>query len=170
MNHQQIVERLSTNSDVFKHLLQGVPEDQARWKPAADRWSLLEVVNHLYDEEFEDFGKRIELVLSDPARPWPPIDPEGWVVQRRYNERNFRESLSNFLTAREASLVWLNEQTAADWEAIHHHPSMGPMSAELLLANWLAHDLFHIRQIAELQFAGLSKQVAPISLEYSGWE
>jgi len=170
MNHQQIIERLRANCDVFKHLLQDVPEDQARWKPAPERWSLLEIVNHLYDEEIEDFGRRIELVLSDPACPWPPIDPEGWVVQRGYNERNFRESLSNFLAAREASLGWLNEQKSIDWRTTHHHPRMGPMSAELLLANWLAHDLFHIRQIAELQFAGLSKQVAPVSLKYSGWE
>jgi len=170
MNQQQIIGRLRTNCDVFKHLLQGVAEDHARWKPAAERWSLLEIVNHLYDEEIEDFGKRIELVLGDPASPWPPIDPEGWVVQRRYNDRNFRESLSNFLAAREASLGWLNEQKSADWRTTHHHPRMGPMSAELLLANWLAHDLFHIRQIAELQFAGLSKDVAPVSLKYSGWE
>ena len=170
MIYEQIVERLRANCDVFKHLLQDVPQDQARWKPAPERWSLLEIVNHLYDEEIEDFGRRIELVLSDPDRPWPPIDPEGWVVQRGYNERNFRKSLSNFLAAREASLGWLNEQKSADWRTTHHHPRMGPMSAELLLANWLAHDLFHIRQIADVQFAGLSKQVAPVSLKYSGWE
>jgi hypothetical protein len=170
MIYEQIIERLRMNCDVFKYLLQGVPEDQARWKPAPERWSLLEIVNHLHDEEIEDFGTRIELVLSDPARPWPPIDPEGWVVQRGYNERNFRESLSDFLAAREASLGWLNEQKSAAWGTTHHHPRMGAMSAELLLANWLAHDLFHIRQIAELQFAGLSEHVAPLSLKYSGWE
>ena len=170
MIYEHIVERLRTNCDVFKHLLHGVPQDQARWKPTPDRWSLLEIINHLYDEEIEDFGKRIELVLSDSARLWPPIDPEGWVVQRGYNERNFSESLSNFLAARKASLKWLNEQKSAYWGATHHHPRMGPMSAELLLANWLAHDLFHIRQIADLQFAVLSKQVAPVSLKYSGWE
>jgi len=47
---------------------------------------------------------------------------------------------------------------------------MGPMSAELILANWLAHDLFHIRQVTDLQFAYLTERVKPVSLDYSGWE
>ena len=170
MYHYQIIERLRVNRETFKYLFQGISEDQARWKPAADRWSLLEVVNHLYDEEREDFRSRLALVLSDPSQPWPPIDPEGWVVERGYNGRTLKESLDNFLAEREASLRWLSKQASVDWQATHHHPRMGPLSAELLLANWLAHDLFHIRQVADLQFAGLAKQAAPISLKYSGWE
>jgi hypothetical protein len=38
-------------------------------------------------EKNEDFRKRLELVLNNPEDPWPPIDPEGWVVQRNYNNR-----------------------------------------------------------------------------------
>jgi len=170
MNHHLIINQLRVNCEVFKNLFQNVSEDQARWKPAKDRWSILEVVNHLYDEEREDFRKRLELVLSNPDRPWPPIDPEGWVVQRNYNERNLKESAGNFLAEREASLRWLNNQNSPDWQATHHHPQMGPMSAGLLLANWSAHDFFHIRQLADLLFAYLTKQVAPVSLNYSGWE
>ncbi|MEJ2168550.1 MAG: DinB family protein [Desulfobacterales bacterium] len=170
MNHHQIIARLGINGEVFKYLFQSLSDDQARWKPGKNRWSMLEVINHLYDEEREDFRQRLELVLSDPGRPWPPIDPEGWVVQRGYNGRNLTESVHNFLAEREASLRWLNKQNSADWQAAHHHPQMGPMSAELLLANWLAHDLFHIRQAADLHFAYLGEQAAPVSLKYSGWE
>jgi hypothetical protein len=170
MNHHQIIARLGINGEVFKYLFQSLSDDQARWKPGKNRWSMLEVINHLYDEEREDFRQRLELVLSDPGRPWPPIDPEGWIAQRGYNGRNLTESVHNFLAEREASLRWLNKQNSADWQAAHHHPQMGPMSAELLLANWLAHDLFHIRQAADLHFAYLGEQAAPVSLKYSGWE
>lgn len=170
MNHHQIIARLGINCEVFKSLFQSLSDDQARWKPGENRWSMLELINHLYDEEREDFRQRLELVLSDPGRPWPPIDPEGWVVQRGYNGRNLTESVHNFLAEREASLRWLNKQNSADWQAAHNHPRMGPMSAELLLVNWLAHDLFHIRQAADLHFAYLGKQAAPVSLKYSGWE
>ena len=170
MNHQQIKAQLRVNCDVFKYFFQSVSDQQARWKPGEDRWSLLEVINHLYDEEREDFRKRLELVLCDPEKPWPPIDPQGWVVQRGYNGRDLKASLHIFLAEREASLRWLNKLNSPDWQAAHHHPQMGPMSAELLLANWLAHDLFHIRQTAELHFAYLTKQVEPVSMNYSGWE
>ena len=170
MNHKRIIAHLRENADVFNHLFRNLTDEQARWKPAADRWSLLEVVNHLYDEEREDFRQRITLVLTDPSKPWPPIDPEGWVHERRYNEKSPGQSLENFLTERAASIDWLQELKSPDWKATHNHPKMGPMSAELLLANWLAHDLFHIRQATDLHFDFLTDQVAPVSLLYSGWE
>jgi hypothetical protein len=50
MNHQQIVTHLSVNGDVFKYLFKNLSEEQARWKSCAERWSLLEVINHLYDD------------------------------------------------------------------------------------------------------------------------
>ena len=169
MNHRQIIAQLRINADVFTHLFRGLSEDQARWKPAADRWSQLEVINHLLDEEREDFRKRLASVLENPQKPWPPIDPQGWVVERRYNDRKPKASLENFLAERHQSLAWLQALEAPDWQATHQHPKMGPMSAELLLANWLAHDLFHIRQATDLHFAYLTRQAAPVSLGYSGW-
>ncbi len=170
MDHQQIIAHLQVNADVFKHLFRDLTDEQARWKPAADRWSLLEVVNHLCDEEREDFRTRIGLVLKDPDQPWPPIDPEGWVQERRYNEKNVGESLVLFFAERAKSLAWLQGLASPNWQATHQHPKMGPMSAELLLANWLAHDLFHIRQATDLHFALLTQLAAPLSLRYSGWE
>ncbi len=170
MNHEKIKEHLRINSDVFKYLFQTVSDEQARWKPGRDRWSILEVNNHLYDEEREDFRKRLELVLNNPEDPWPPIDPEGWVVQRKYNDQNLKRSLQNFFNEREKSLLWLDTLDLPDWQATYRHPEMGPMSAELILANWLAHDLFHIRQVSDLHFAYLTEGVKPVSLDYSGWE
>lgn len=170
MNNQKIIVQLGVNGDIFKHLFKDLLDEQARWKPGADRWSMLEVINHLYDEEREDFRKRLKLVLSNPDEPWPAIDPEGWVNQRGYNQRELNASLENFFEERKHSLRWLHKLDSPDWQATHLHPKLGPMSAELLLANWVAHDLFHIRQTTHLYFAYLRRQVAPISLDYSGWE
>jgi hypothetical protein len=170
MKHQQIIAHLHVNSEVFKYLFENISDQQARWKPGADRWSLLEVINHLYDEEREDFRKRLALVLNNPDEPWPAIDPEGWVLERGYNEKSLKESLHNFFGERANSLAWLHALESPDWQATHRHPKMGPMSAELILANWLAHDLFHIRQTNDLHFAYLTRLVAPLSLDYSGWE
>ena len=169
MNHQKIIAHLRFNLDIFRGLFQGISDKQARWKPRKDKWSILEVVNHLYDEEIEDFKKRLGLTLNRPDAQWPPIDPEKWVVQRDYNKRSLVESLSNFLNERESSLLWLHGLRSPDWQATHSHPKMGPMPAELILANWLAHDLFHIRQLNDLHFAWLKRTVAPVSLDYSGW-
>jgi len=170
LHHPEIIARLGRNRDLFRHLFAHLPEEEARWKPAAGKWSLLEVINHLCDEEREDFRQRLALVLEDPRRPWPPIDPEGWVTARGYNRRPVAESLDDLLAERSASLRWLQTLDSPDWQATHHHPRMGPLSAEQLLASWLAHDLFHIRQAAGLHFACLTRLAAPLSLGYSGWD
>ena len=89
-------------------LMQHVTDEQARWKPKAGAWSMLDVVNHLVDEEKEDFRVRLDSILLNAEQDWPPIDPEGWVVERRYNERDLQESLDHYRSERRASLEWLD--------------------------------------------------------------
>ena len=71
MNLDYFRDRFSKNRPVFEGLVRGLSLEQARWKPSPDKWSILEVVNHLYDEEREDFRQRIELVLTDPTKRCP---------------------------------------------------------------------------------------------------
>lgn len=109
MNLEYFIERLSTNRQVFEGLVKGASLEQARWKPSPDKWSILEVINHLYDEEREDFRQRLDLVLANPEQTWPHIDPQNWVTTRRYNDRDLDTSLNDFFTEREKSLSWLNQ-------------------------------------------------------------
>ena len=57
---------------------------------------MLEIVNHLYDEEQYDFRVRLRYILESQEGDPPPIDPDGWAVERRYNERDLGDSLANF--------------------------------------------------------------------------
>ena len=168
MNHNLIIERLSHNPTIVKSIVHGLTAEQARWKPSQKEWSILEIVNHMVDEEKDDFRTRLRLSIEEPNSRWPPIDPQGWAAERNYNERDFAESLSNWLHERERSIAWLENLEAPDWKSAGMHPKLGPMSAELVLANWLAHDLLHIRQMVAVLWANLAFEVDPISLDYAG--
>jgi len=48
-----------SNREVFRTLLENLSETEYRWREAADKWNILEIVCHLYDEEQEDFRKRL---------------------------------------------------------------------------------------------------------------
>ena len=122
----------------------------------------------MVDEEKDDFRTRLRLAIEEPDATWPPIDPEGWAAERKYNERDFKDSLSRWLNAREQSIAWLKSLGAPDWKSTGLHPKLGPISAELVLANWLAHDLLHIRQMVAVLWANLSVEVDPIGLDYAG--
>lgn len=167
MNLAYYIERFSNNRGVFKSLFASVSAEQARWKPSPDKWSMLEVVNHLYDEEREDFRQRLELTLADPPQTWPSINPREWVTTRRYNERDIDTSLNNFLFEREQSLRWLQELSQPNWENCNEGPN-GQLSAGDLLASWLAHDFLHIRQLARLHWQHVGKTAQPYQTGYGG--
>jgi hypothetical protein len=118
MNAAPLIERLSVNVQIISGLVDGVSKEQGRWKPSPERWSILEVVNHLYDEEREDFRTRLGLFLHDPEKEWPGIDPEGWVTTREYQNRDLGSSLTNFITEREGSLTWLRGLGAVSWGSL----------------------------------------------------
>lgn len=167
MNLDYFIDRLSKNRDVFESLVRHVSVEQARWKPSPDKWSILEVVNHLFDEEREDFRQRLELVLADPAQAWPPINPRILVTTRAHNERELDTSLNNFFAERQKSLEWLGQLSAPNWQNSNEGPN-GLLTAGDLLASWLAHDFLHIRQLARLHWQYVGAIADPYQTTYGG--
>lgn len=161
------IDRFNANASVFENLVRGVSEEQSRWKPSPEKWSLLEVINHLYDEERDDFRFRLDSLLHQPEKKWPPIDPPGWVIERRYNERELNESLERFLAERRKSIQWLKDLKEPRLENIYDHPQ-GIISAGDLLASWLAHDFLHIRQMTRLHWQYLNSICTPFKTAYAG--
>lgn len=159
--------QMAENAARIRALVRGVSEQQARWRPDPTSWSILEVVNHLLDEERQDFRVRLDYTLHRPGEPWPPIDPVAWVAERRYNQEDLEASLDRFLSEREASLAWLSELAAPNWEATHE-TSFGPIAAGDVFAAWVAHDLLHMRQLVELHWAYTTAELEPYRVDYAG--
>jgi hypothetical protein len=170
MNPEDIINRMAANAVIFETLVANVDVEQARWKPSAEKWSILEVVNHLYDEEREDFRQRLELVLRDPQMDWPAIAPQEWVTSRSYADRNLAESIRNFLAERQKSLEWLRSLTFLNLDNRHERQG-GALTAGDLLNSWLAHDLLHIRQLTRLHWQYLTATASPFQTTYAGpWQ
>jgi len=167
MQLEMMVARLRANAEVLAGLAAGVDGRQARWKPEPSKWSILEVVCHLADEEVEDFRTRLDLTLRR-AEAWPPIDPRGWATARAYNDRHVGEELGRFLAARADSLSWLASLESPDWSIAHQHPRFGPITAGDLLTSWVAHDHIHIRQLNRLHREYLVAVVSEHSPVYAG--
>lgn len=167
MNLDHFAAQMATYAQTIRQLTVGVSDEQARWKPDAESWSVLEVINHLYDEERLDFRVRLDHILHKPGVEPPSIDPEGWVTARAYNERQLGPSLNNFLQERENSLIWLRGLGSPDWEATYTAP-WGTIRAGDMFAAWVAHDLLHIRQLVELHYGWTTKQLQPYDAGYAG--
>ena len=167
MKQDSCIKELAENARRIRVLVENVSVKQARWKSDPDSWSILEVVNHLLDEEKLDFRVRLDITLRQSGEVWPAINPLLWVAERRYNEQDPNESLAGFLAAREDSLAWLKTLNSPDWEVSYEAP-WGSMRAGDLIASWMGHDLLHMRQLVELHWAYTVEEAKPYSVAYAG--
>jgi tRNA-binding protein len=120
-----------------------------RWTPAADRWSIAQILAHLADVEVVS-GYRMRMILSASGTPIQAFDQNGWARALHYENRDAFASLSLFRAVR-ASLVALIE--SLDDEALDRfgvHAERGKESVRYLLRLNSGHDLNHLQQIERL--------------------
>lgn len=168
MQSEKLIDQLQQNARRVPTLIESVAVEQAIWRPAPEKWSILEITAHLLDEEREDFRARVDLLLHSPGTAGPPIDPQGWVSARRYNERDLKKTLAQWVAERHESIKWLRGLTAPAWENVYAHPVAGPLHAGDLLGAWVAHDWLHIRQLASTHYLYLRELAKPYQLQYAG--
>lgn len=167
MELKKAIQQLNEQGQAILTLAAGFSPVEARWKPAEGNWSVLEVLNHLVDEEVLDFRRHLDHIFNTPQTSWPKIDPQGWVTEKRYNERKLEETLAQFKTEREKSLAWLGELGAPVWDAAVSMP-WGSLTAGDMLAAWLAHDILHMRQLIELRYQITRVRCEPYRVLYAG--
>lgn len=167
MDKDDFINQLSNHAETIRSLTQGISAEQAHWKPEPESWSILEVINHLYDEERQDFRVRVNIILHHPDQAWPPIDPQGWVVEHAYNQRDLAQSVENFLEERQKSIAWLKGLENPDWQTSVKVP-FGQFSAGDIFSAWVAHDLLHLRQLVELHWFNLVQAAQPYRVNYAG--
>ena len=167
MEINSLIHQLELNSKIFQNLLMNSSSEDQTWKPSPEKWCLLEIISHLYDEEMFDFKPRLAKILNENHN-WEPIDPQGWVDSRNYMKNDFNETMEKFLAERKKSVEWLKNLNVKNWNIKAVHPKFGEFSAKQMLGNWLAHDYLHIRQILNLKNQVLRNEYNSDELNYAG--
>lgn len=143
--------------------------EAATWRerPAPGEWSPLEIVCHLRDEEAEDFGARLRVVVEGGHR-FAPIDPERWVEERAYRDADPQAALATLTGRRAANLAFLGGVSP---DRLRHgvpHRRLGALSGLDLLAAWVTHDRLHLAQLAATLARLGARRWAPLRVEYAG--
>ena len=168
MKFQELYAEITQSTEIIRAMLNGVSQADAQVKKSPRVWSILEVTCHLYDEEREDFRKRLQFILGDQEGIWPPITPFQWVITRKYNEQNFNKMKVKFFKEREISLAWLKTLKSTDWDIRYEVKKGRSISAGVMFASWVAHDNLHIRQLTELRRRLIEQKTKPYKIGYAG--
>ena len=152
---------------ILTALVGDLDEAMARARPLPHEWSPVEILCHLRDEETEDFGARLRVIL-DGGRQFTAIDPEGWVEARRYRDAVSRNVLADLCARRAASLELLASLALERLRASGDHRRLGTLSGLDLLVAWVAHDRLHLSQLASTLARLWADRWAPLKAQYAG--
>ncbi len=143
--------------------------DAAAWRtrPAPAEWSPIEIVCHLRDEETEDFGARVRVVVEGGSR-FVPIDPERWAEERRYRDADPHQAMTALRARRAASLAFLEKIAPERLAAVVEHTQAGALSGLDLLVAWVTHDRLHLAQLAGTLARLWAERWSPLRAEYAG--
>jgi hypothetical protein len=135
---------------IIEKIVWAASDEQLHWKPAADRWSISEVLAHLADVEVVGFRDRIQQMLEKNNPQLEPYDQNAAYASGRYSAAKARENLKKFCHERDRSLSSLRYVSPGILARPGQHAKIGPITIGQLMNEWAFHDLGHIRQIAEL--------------------
>lgn len=139
---------LEATPAILRGLLSEISEDDSRWKPAADRFSIAEVLSHLSHSEGYCYRARLDRFLSEEMPEFEPDDAQMHLAV--YKNADPDKALQNFEDQRETNIVLLRGLPAEEGNRRALHRAAGEITLSQMMHEWALHDLGHIRQIAEL--------------------
>jgi len=140
---------LEATPRILRGLTSGLTEDDFRWKPAADRFSIGEVLAHLSHSEGHCYRKRVDQFLSE-ERPELETDEASFYLEL-YRKADPGAAFAQFEKQRATNVEYLGSLPASAGRRIAYHKGAATeITLENMLHEWAMHDLGHIRQVAEL--------------------
>ena len=146
---KQPMEVQSTTAEKLERLIGGVPANELRKRPAADSWSVSEIVAHLDDAEIVT-GFRLRMILGAPGTLIAAYDSDSWVTSGHYEKRDPHKSVEQFRVTREANLALLESLTPEQWKHYGMHSERGQETIEHVVRMAAGHDINHLQQIERI--------------------
>jgi hypothetical protein len=142
------LELLEATPAILRGLTSELTDEDARWKPAEDRFSVAEVLAHLSHSEGRCYRMRLDRFLSEERPEFEPDDAQMYLDL--YRNADPEEAFDRFEEERKSNVEYLRELPASAGERRALHKEYGEITLSQMLHEWALHDLGHIRQIAEL--------------------
>jgi hypothetical protein len=129
----------------------GLPEKVLRYKPAPDKWCIVEILAHLADVEII-YGYRLRQMLADKKPVIAPIDQDDWARNLEYMKESPPEMVALYGLNRHHNVQLLRRLKPGDLEKSAFHPEVQRnITVADLLERMGEHGAGHLEQIERLK-------------------
>lgn len=129
----------------------GLPDKTLRYKPAPNKWCILEVLGHLADIEIV-YAYRLRQMLADKKPVIAPMDQDDWARNLGYMETPVPELIALYGLNRHHNVQLLRRLKPGDLEKSAYHPEM---KKDVTVAEHVekigTHGANHLQQIERLK-------------------
>jgi len=139
---------LEATPGILRSLITELTEEDARWKPAPERFSVAEVLAHLSHSEGHCYWMRVNRFMAETRPEFEPDDAQMYLD--RYRGADPEEAFDHFKDQRATNLAFLRDLPQGAGDRVALHREFGVITLAQMLNEWALHDLGHIRQVAEL--------------------
>jgi len=160
MSEAELKERIAAADKSPKQIaaaVSGLPDKTLRYKPAPDKWSILEILGHLADVEIV-YAHRFRQMLADKKPVIAPMDVDDWASRLGYSEESPAELVAAYGLNRHRTLQLLRRLKPADLEKSAYHPEY---QRDVTVAEYVekiaTHGANHLAQIERLKKKAVGK-------------
>jgi hypothetical protein len=146
-----VLEILATTPQKLELEISSLSRREMLTRPAANKWSVQEVLAHLADVEELGMRARVAAMIEQENPTLCSFEQEARAAERKYNTIDPRRSLSSFALQRRANVKWLRKLRPAQLRRQGTHQTVGRICVEELITEWAFHDLGHLKQILEIK-------------------
>ncbi len=150
VENAEIIESVRTLPARVAAELEGLSENELRWRPADDAWSIKEVVGHLRDDS-EVWRRRLYMMITKTEPVLPAYDQEALVREREYQDADLGAIIGDFQRFRLDVAENLKTLTGDGWERTGQHPDWGQMTVREGMERMVRHTEGHLDQIRQMK-------------------
>lgn len=144
--HSRLVRRLEEQAADVRRLSAELGEDDLARRTVPDKWSLKELVCHLWRVQ-QVFLARLEAMLSEDEPALASYQPEGDAEFERMARGAAAECLQAFESDRERLIERLQDLTPAEWRRRGRHPEYPSYDVRFLVEYLAHHEAHHVYQM-----------------------
>jgi hypothetical protein len=133
-------------------IIEGLTTAQLTQPEAPGKWSMLQVLEHLTDQELVN-SYRLRSVIAEDEPELRGYDQDRWAQRLHYGAVDASTLLEELAVLRRRNVRLLERLTPAELERVGRHAERGRESAARICALTAGHDLVHRQQLARIRAA-----------------
>ncbi|MGE6260123.1 DinB family protein [Heyndrickxia sporothermodurans] len=155
---EELMKEYALGYSMLREAVEGLTEEELRYKPAPDKWSIHQILIHVTDSEISSTS-RLKKVLAEEEPNLVSFDQDAWANNLRYDLLDREQYLLLFKLLRSSMQPILENLTNEQSKRVGVYVDQGRFTFKQLLEYRVLHVRDHLAQIERVKKAYQENQV-----------